>query len=102
MTIKKLFANPIKGLNSTELKHAFICPYGLMYDKELLILDVGKHTIATSTTNVELTNLKQEIIYDPPSILITTAKPENLISKNLSVELTISLTDDLNSLNNGK
>ena len=73
-----------------------------MYDKELLILDVAKHDIATSTSHLELTNLHQQIIYDPPSILVTTAKPENLISKNLSAELTISLTDDLKSLNKEK
>ena len=73
--IKNLFVHPIRGIRALPVKYAFICPFGMKYDRELVLIDVDANAPVTSSSFLELANLTQQLIYDPPSIKITTTKP---------------------------
>ena len=59
VTITKLYVHPIRGIRAAPVKHAYICPYGMMYDREIVVIDVAKNAVATSSDHLELANLTQ-------------------------------------------
>ena len=57
ITVTQIYVHPIRGLKAEPVKFAFMCPYGLMNDRVMVLIDVEKNAPCTSNTDVELSNL---------------------------------------------
>jgi len=100
--ISSIWIHPIRGILAKPVKHAFICPYGFKFDREMVLIDIESNVPLTSTSYIEATILTQEIIYEPrPLLRVISSKPLPLASAHLSETLDIVLTEDLATLNGG-
>jgi hypothetical protein len=101
--IKTIWIHPIRGILAKPVKEAYICPYGMKYDRELALIDIETNSPLTSTSWIKAAFITQELIYEPkPLLRLTTSSPDLLKSRNLPISLDIYLTDDLPSINHRK
>ncbi len=85
---------PIRGIRSGKsLPEIYVCPYGIKYDRELILIDPEKLSHVTTHNYIEMACLSQELVEDS-KVKITTSMPQRLIEKNLPTELTLPLEID--------
>ena len=85
---------PIRGIRSVKsLPEIFVCPYGIKYDRELILIEPEKLLHVTTHNYIEMACLSQELV-EGSKVKVTTSIPQRLIDKNLPTELTLPLEID--------
>ena len=52
-----LYVHPIRGIKAEPVKHAFVGPNGIKYDREMVLVDTEKNAVLTTTSFLGAGNL---------------------------------------------
>lgn len=55
--ISVLYVHPIRGIKAEPVKHAFVGPNGIKYDREMVLVDTEKNAVLTTTSFLGAGNL---------------------------------------------
>ena len=87
-----MYVYPIRGVRATQVDYIELGPYGIKYDREIILASRDEHVYITMFRYLPMSCLRQSL--KGSKLQITTEFPEKLTEKGLPASLTLEMDID--------